>query len=849
MSNQSELLERYGKLYEEQLFNESKFKGMAEEKMRFTLDKDKAEGRISCQPLGQHFIRHVFPVVSDNIKKFFYKQLTPKRGAKPAYIGILNDLHTTWKGKEEELYDLCAFSTISVVMSLCIGGRETFVSNAAQIIAREIYDEYTLEKFLNGSNHRKGIEAGIDKRVEGFYRRAYLHESMKKDGFVAPKWDKSESQQLAVNLIEIVVNSTPYFKLVQKEYHGLLSIEPTNTLLDAWRHNEINLIQHTYRMCPMVIPPKPWENYHEGGYYGDLQASSNLLRLHASHTVFTQEYMKRLDQAELTEVRSAVNAIQSTPWVINHKVLEVMEEIVKLGGGMAGLPSFDEALKPCVLPEDPTPEEVQHYKKVMPAWYKGETRRKSKALRALSNIKIARQFAKYDKIYFPCNMDFRGRIYPIPNFNFQGDDLNKALILFADPPACQTEKDIDWLMIHGANLAGVDKVSYADRIQWVKDNEKDILESAADPLGHLWWSLQDEPCQMLAWCIEWKRWKEWEKEHGTPKGFVSGIPIAMDGTCSGLQHFSAILRDPIGGHAVNLLPGDKPNDIYAIVAQKVNVKLNEDAQNGTPDEVREDGTVRYGTKYLAQLWLSYGVTRKVTKRNTMTLAYGAKEFGFRQQILEDTIEPDICDKGDASIFNNYNKKAASTYLAKQVWNAVGQTVVKAVEGMEWLQKCAKMVTKKGNVVTWVTPVGLPVQQSYMKVDVKEVKVNIAGKRIRIYTAEHNGDINRKKQSSSIAPNYIHSMDGAHLQLTVLNAVNAGIHHFATVHDSYACPVAQAQKLAEVVRQSFVQIYTEHDVLEDFRRDMQPLSDKKLPDPPQKGDLDINQILDSKYIFC
>lgn len=849
MLSQNELMERYGKLYDEQLFNESKYKNLAEEKMKMTLEKDKAEGRIASQPLGQHFVRHIIPVLSDNIKKLFVDKLVPKRGVKPSYIGILMELHRAWNGKEDELYDICAFTSVSVMLSLCISGRETFMNDASQIIAKEIYDEFALQKYLASCGHKDGIVAGVDKRIQAFYRKAYVQSAMKKDSYVPPKWNKLEAQKIAIHFIQIVVDSTPYFKLVQRGFSAPLAIEPTNTLLDSWRHNEINLIQNAYRLCPMVIPPAPWENYQEGGYYGDLQGSSTLLRLHASHTIFTQAYLKRLDQMELTQVRAAVNAIQATPWKINVPVLEVMETIVKRGGGLAGLPSFDEALKPIVLPEKPTPEELERYKSVMPSWYRNETRRKSKALRALSHVKIARQFAKYEKIYFPCNMDFRGRIYPIPSFNFQGDDLNKSLILFADAPACKTQKDIDWLAIHGANLAGVDKVSYADRIQWVYDNEKDILASAADPLGHLWWSLQDAPCQMLAWCMEWKKWKEWEAEHGTPEGFVSGIPVAMDGTCSGLQHFSAILRDPIGGYAVNLIPGDKPNDIYAIVAEKVNVRLKEDSQNGTLDEVKEDGSVKYGTKYLAQLWLSYGVTRKVTKRNTMTLAYGAKEYGFREQIMEDTIEADINDKGEASVFNKYNKWDASSYMAKLVWEAVGKTVVKAVEGMKWLQDCAKLVTKKGNVVTWLTPLGLPVQQSYMKIETKVIQCRISNKRIRIYVAEHTGNINRRKQCTSIAPNFIHSMDGSHLQLTVLNAEKEGIKHFATVHDSYACPVAQAQKLAEVVRQSFIQLYSENDVLENFRKDMQLFSDKELPEPPQKGTLDIQQIKDSLYIFC
>ena len=83
----------------------------------------------------------------------------------------------------------------------------------------------------------------------------------------------------------------------------------------------------------------------------------------------------------------------------------------------------------------------------------------------------------------------------------------------------------------------------------------------------------------------------------------------------------------------------------------------------------------------------------------MTLAYGSKEYGFRDQILVDTIQPDIDAKAEASIFAD-SKNQAARYLAKLVWDAVGTTVVKAVEGMKWLQDCAKAVTKDKQVVSW-----------------------------------------------------------------------------------------------------------------------------------------------------
>ena len=848
MYNYEELRTQYGTLLDEQLFLESKYKTLGMELTQAQYDKARAENTLDETRLGQKFINFRFNEAKTAVAAWVEAELEPKPGVKPSYTGILLDLSDAYKGQMEDLYNLLTLATLSVTLANFTRNRnELVISNLCQWIGNYIKEEYDLRLYLPKAGSPISVTNGIDKRVQASYRRAFAMSCMRKDNFVPPKWNKEDLSGLCCQLLHIVAAATGYVDINTHGAKGMTIVEPTDLFMEAWENNEADAIANSYRLCPTIIPPQPWTSYNEGGYYGDLQSVSTLLRIRDTRTIFGKQYLRKLGQMELTKVRKAINAIQATPWRINKRVLFVMEQLKERGGGRAGLPYFDAAPKPVVLPEEPTEEQLIHYKKVMPAWYKAETRRKSLALRALSHLKVAAEFAKYDRIYFPCNMDFRGRVYPIPSFHFQGDDLNKGLIQFADAPPCTSYKDIEWLAVHGANLAGVDKVSYEDRITWVYENERNIIKSAVDPLGWDWWMHQENPVQMLSFCFEWQAWKNYERKHGTAEGFVSSIPVAFDGTCSGLQHFSAILRDPIGGYAVNLVPGEKPHDIYGIVAEKVNEAIKENLCNGTSDEV-EETRIKYGTKTLAQIWSTYGVTRKVTKRSTMTLAYGSKEYGFRDQVMDDIITPDRNEKGEASVFNDYNQWQASAYMAKLIWNAVGETVVKAVEGMKWLQNCAKKVTKNGQVVTWVTPMGLPVQQSYMKCESTCVRMRLAGKFIRLYSVRPTGDIDKAAQASGIAPNFIHSMDAAHLQLTVCNCVDQDIHHFAMIHDSYGCPVSQAKVMYETVRRSFIQMYTENDVLANFAEDMQIFTDAKLPAPPKKDDLDIMAVMESKYIF-
>lgn len=53
-------------------------------------------------------------------------------------------------------------------------------------------------------------------------------------------------------------------------------------------------------------------------------------------------------------------------------------------------------------------------------------------------------------------------------------------------------------------------------------------------------------------------------QSGDPSSYVSHLPVHMDGSCNGLQHYAALGRDVAGGQAVNLLPSDKPQDVYKV---------------------------------------------------------------------------------------------------------------------------------------------------------------------------------------------------------------------------------------------------------------------------------------------
>lgn len=848
---------QYGALFVKQLEIEEGYKKLAKEAARKVYegveDSTQQEVTASQTKPGQSFIKAQWKFVHDAMDAFVTESITPKKGVRPGYVSLIKEIVQVCE--KEETVNLFTLVTFTTLLDGVLK-KDFSHSSFARIIGEELYNEVSLKAFLDNSEYAHIVEKGIQQRVGASYKRAYIRACMARGEFSYPEWDSATRLALGGSLIEITLRASNYFEYKTREEGNdkkFLEVVPTQFFMEQWQHKTEWLIDNSFKFCPTIIPPRDWENFNEGGYYGELAHQAKLLRLRNNKDVFAKEYKNKMREADLSNVCKAVNAIQSTPWKINKKVLEVAEYVIEKGGNMAGVPSTEELPKPAVLPAKPTAAEKKSYNKLMVGYYRRQKQHNSILLRIYAHIRTAKKFADYERIYFPCNMDFRGRVYPIPMFSFQGDDLNKSLIEFADAPACDSEVCWDWLLIEGANLAGVDKVSYDDRKAWVMEHEAEILAVAADPKGELWWADQDCPFQFLGWCFEYASAKAWKQEHsGSIKGFITGMNVALDGTCSGLQHFSAILRDPVGGKAVNLVPGEKPSDIYGIVAEKVNKVLENDILNGTADEQKEgkEGKTftKYGTKYLSSVWLAYGVTRKVTKRSVMTLAYGSKEFGFKDQILEDTIQQDVDKYGDKSVFATC-KFQASLYMAKLINEAVNTTVIAAVEGMKWLQECARLVVHSNQVVSWTTPMGLPVQQAYMEIKSEKLYLRCAGKQMYLYDFNNTGNIDKPHQGRGVAPNFIHSCDAAHLQLTVCNCYDKDIKHFAMIHDSYGTTLAQTQTMYDTVRESFIQMYTEHDVFQEFKDSMEALTDKEIPDIPNKGSLDIEIVRDSKYIFC
>lgn len=703
------------------------------------------------------------------------------------------------------------------------------------------------------------LRMGVAQRIGYDYKRIYaLRIAKENDNWTS--WTWTQKLHVGAKLLDLLMASIGLVQVdMQREGRDktVKYVVPTPDTL-SWidrRNDALAMLRPAYE--PMVIPPRPWDGAYGGGYITSHIPPLPMVK------VRSKAYLEDLGSAEMPVVYMALNAIQRTPWQINGRVLAVMNHLWDASSTLGGLPAR-EGIEPPAKPFDiDTNEHARRDWRIKAAKVRVRNMSAKGARIALNmTLSVANRYAKYDNIYFPYQLDFRGRIYAVTTLSPQGSDFHKGLLRFGSGKKLG-EHGGKWLAYQGANLAGNDKVSLEERVQWILDNEETILACAADPLTNTEWCGEiagisiDSPWQFLAFCFEWADYCEQGDD------YVSHLPIAMDGTCSGIQHFSAMLRDSSGGAAVNLMPSELPQDVYRIVAEKVQERLACDLQNGADDSIGHHKEKAYkieGTKTYAKQWTEFGVTRKVTKRPVMTLAYGSKEYGFRQQLMEDIVKPAMDSATDAAgvvdphafPFTEDGYKAAG-YMAHLIWEAVTSTLVAATDAMKWLQEAATLAASEDLPVRWETPVGFPVMQKYEDTLARRIDTVIAGKVVKLTIHEEQPTLSRAKMANSISPNFVHSCDAAHMMLTVARGSQAGIDNFAVVHDSFGTSAADMEVFYEVVRDAFVEIYEGTDVLGSFRDDIHRIlkeeNQEKLRSLPPKGDLEIGCVKDSRYCFA
>ncbi|XP_042464246.1 DNA-directed RNA polymerase 2, chloroplastic/mitochondrial-like isoform X1 [Zingiber officinale] len=570
---------------------------------------------------------------------------------------------------------------------------------------------------------------------------------------------------------------------------------------------------------PMLVPPLKWTGYDRGAH---LFLPSYVMRTHGSKK--QREAVKRAPREQMQTIFEALDTLGNTRWRVNKKVLNIINTIWSNGGRLGGLVDREDV----PLPEKPDTEdeiELRKWKWKLKSVKKENSERHSHRCDMELKLAVARKMKEEKGFYYPHNLDFRGRAYPMhPYLNHLGSDICRGVLEFAEGRPLG-KSGLRWLKIHLANLYanGVDKLSHDARVAFTENHLEDIFDSADKPLeGRRWWLGAEDPFQLLAVCINLAE----ALRSSTPENTVSHIPVHQDGSCNGLQHYAALGKDKLGAISVNLVAGDEPADVYSSIATRVLNIMCRDAEKGpsiNPNALH------------AKLLIDQ-VDRKLVKQTVMTSVYGVTYIGAREQIKRRLKERDMM-ADDTELFR------ASCYAAKTTLTALGEMFQAARDIMTWLGDCAKVIASENHPVRWTTPLGLPVVQPYQKLGSHMVKTSLQVLTLRRETDK----VMVRRQRTAFPPNFVHSLDGSHMMMTAVACQRAGL-NFAGVHDSYWTHACDVDQMNRILREKFVELYEKpilENLLESFQQSFPTLS---FPPLPERGDFNLNDVLESPYFF-
>ena len=606
---------------------------------------------------------------------------------------------------------------------------------------------------------------------------------------VWPSWHIKTRAALGGWVLDRVMGTTGWFmKLTEtRGRRSVCRVVPTPEFMEI-REQLINTAEMFSGIpWPMLVEPNDWTNERAGGYL-----TNELMRGHE----LTRRGKGAVKHGDIP--LKFLNKLQKVKYRVSHHVLEVAQHFKERGIKVGKFIPISEAFKPPKPPDiDDNAEARQAWKRMMAEAYNADRMNFKRSVRTRTQLEAAEKFK--DKEYYLCwSFDYRGRTYPICAYlSPQDTDFGKSLIRFADESFVTPESE-SWLAFQCATTFGLDKAPMAERLEWVRENHDLITKVATDPIDNLpEWEEVEEPWQFMAACHEYYHCCILCDKQTT------GLMVAVDATCSGLQILAGLAKDQSTASLVNVCPGDRPSDAYKAVA--------EEAKKYLPAELHP--------------WM----TRKTTKRTVMTIPYNAtrsSSWGYiREALVEQGFEPE---------------KSQVSEVVSAVYQSMDAIVPGPMRVMRWIKAHVGQYIRSGATeVEWTTPSGFVVNQQRNKRETERLKLQLLGT-TQVTLSVGDGDPCPNRHKSSTAPNLIHSLDASILHET-FQRFNGP---FTVIHDSVLCRATDMGTLNQLVRETYTDIFTRDCWLSKFGEAI-----NAAEPPPIVGTLDPEVVEDSTYFFC
>ena len=175
-------------------------------------------------------------------------------------------------------------------------------------------------------------------------------------------------------------------------------------------------------------------------------------------------------------------------------------------------------------------------------------------------------------------------------------------------------------------------------------------------------------------------------------------------------------------------------------------------------------------------------------------------------------------------------------------------------------KIAQVCAHQNVQFRYTSPAGFPMIQHYVhKTKGRELRLPFRDNILNIKTGKSTMKVLSYSEKNKIAlgkaqraasPNVVHCLDSTLLTMIINLLYKRGVKDIFIIHDAIAVHPNFVGILRDTFRECFVQLMTEHNILQNiYDENAWNLKDKsKLPNVPKPGDLDVTLALNSPSIF-
>lgn len=382
----------------------------------------------------------------------------------------------------------------------------------------------------------------------------------------------------------------------------------------------------------------------------------------------------------------------------------------------------------------------------------------------------------HETMYFPHTADWRGRFYARGGLT-QFQSIKECKAIFDFADVAKVT-DPKGLYLHVANAHGMDKVSITNRIQWVRENQAEICNYGL---------CEDIYAKRSALALN-----EYLATGET------GVICHIDGTCNGTQWTAAMYRDEKTAKLVNVRKSSldaEPFDLYGVIADRA-TKLSTGLEKLALQE--------------------FG--RNITKAPIMVLGYGASESTILRTLTEF-----LTEKGH---------KANPKKMQKAIMTAIKLEA----------PALTKLTTNLKRILN-IAPQHKLVWNAF---DLEVHAMNLNTEHLNLYGSSYTAKLSGNAEADTdalargLSPNYVHSMDSAHLRAVIRSNGEQDV-QLSCIHDSVGCPANTVLEVNESIRVEFHAL-NKMDLIENIYNAL------GADYTPQQGKLDIDEVLEATYIF-